>query len=92
MKVNVPFAFENESQHLPAGFYTLETKPGAHILIICGMSSSGKTLIDPDGGARSAKTNRLSSVGIGNVTSCVRSGPQVIRGGLLMNAVVRAFP
>ena len=40
MQVNVPFAFHNGSQRLPAGVYRLEMK-SSHVILLRGQSRSG---------------------------------------------------
>jgi hypothetical protein len=56
MQVNVPFAFHNGSQHLPAGVYRVEVESN-HVILLRGQSRSGFAITNP------AITNTASSTG-----------------------------
>ena len=46
MQVNVPFAFHNGSQHLPAGTYRVEIQ-SSYVLLLRGQSRSGFVMTNP---------------------------------------------
>ena len=46
MQVNVPFAFHNGSQHLPAGTYRVEIQ-SSYVLLLRGRSGSGFVMTNP---------------------------------------------
>jgi hypothetical protein len=46
MQVNVPFAFHNGSQHLPAGTYRVEIQ-SMYVLLLRGQSGSGFVMTNP---------------------------------------------
>jgi hypothetical protein len=56
MQVNVPFAFHNGSQRLPAGVYRVEVESN-HVILLRGQSRSGFAITNP------AITNNASSTG-----------------------------
>ncbi len=47
MQVNVPFAFHNGSQLLPAGVYRVEIQSG-HLILLRGQSRSGFVMTNPE--------------------------------------------
>lgn len=47
MQVNVPFAFHNGSQHLPAGVYRVEIED-SHVILLRGRSGSGFVMTNPE--------------------------------------------
>lgn len=47
MRVNVPFAFHNGSQRMPAGVYKV-TVESAHLILLQGSSKSGYVNTNPD--------------------------------------------
>jgi hypothetical protein len=59
IKVNIPFSFENGTEHLPAGVYTLQMSESGRILLIRGNSASGMTLILPDENSQPAKVGKV---------------------------------
>jgi hypothetical protein len=56
MQVNVPFAFHNGSQRLPAGIYRVEIQSN-HVVLLQGQSRSGFAMVNP------AITTASTSVG-----------------------------
>jgi hypothetical protein len=46
MQANVPFAFHNGSQRLPAGVYRVEIQ-SSHVILLKGQSRSGFTMANP---------------------------------------------
>src|SRR5882757_5638357 len=47
MQVNVPFAFHNGSQLLPAGIYRVEIQ-SSHLILLQGQSRSGFVITNPE--------------------------------------------
>src|SRR5690348_18290323 len=47
MQVNVPFAFHNGSQNLPAGIYRVEIESD-HLILLRGASRSGFVMTNPE--------------------------------------------
>ena len=47
MQVNVPFAFHNGSQNLPAGIYRVEIQT-QHVILLRGQSASGFVMTNPE--------------------------------------------
>jgi hypothetical protein len=47
MQVNVPFAFHNGSQLLPAGIYRVEIQ-SSHVILLRGQSRSGFVMTNPE--------------------------------------------
>lgn len=58
IKVNVPFAFENGSQHLPAGIYTLQMQSD-HVMLIHGQVNSGLTMTNPQETLRPSQKSKV---------------------------------
>jgi hypothetical protein len=54
MKVNVPFAFHNGSQRLPAGMYRVKIQ-SEHVILLRGYSKSGFVMTNPETGKPSDK-------------------------------------
>lgn len=54
LKVNVPFAFQNGAQHLPAGTYTLRLNN--HVLQILGAQTAGVALMRDEDGAPASRS------------------------------------
>jgi hypothetical protein len=54
MRVNVPFAFHNGSQRMPAGVYKVKIE-SAHLILLQGSSKSGYVNTNPEVGRPSAK-------------------------------------
>jgi hypothetical protein len=54
MRVNVPFAFHNGSQNMPAGVYTVKIE-SEHLILLRGYSRSGFVTANPEIGKPSAK-------------------------------------
>jgi hypothetical protein len=54
MRVNVPFAFHNGSQVLPAGVYTVSIQ-SQHMIMLRGYSRSGFVTANPESGRAAAK-------------------------------------
>lgn len=54
MRVNVPFAFHNGSQHMPAGVYRVKIQ-SEHLILLRGYSTSGFVTANPEIGKPSAK-------------------------------------
>ena len=47
MQVNVPFAFHNGSQNMPAGIYRVEIQ-SAHLILLRGQSTAGFVMTNPE--------------------------------------------
>lgn len=47
MEVNVPFAFHNGSQHMPAGIYRVELESN-HVVLLRGKTRSGFVMTNPE--------------------------------------------
>ncbi len=58
IKVNVPFAFENGSQHLPAGIYTIQME-NEHVLLIRGAKASGLSMTNPQETLHAPQTSKV---------------------------------
>jgi hypothetical protein len=56
--VNVPFAFENGSQHFTAGLYTIRME-SQHVLLIRGESTSGFAMAGIDEGIHPSETTKV---------------------------------
>jgi hypothetical protein len=54
MRVNVPFAFHNGSQHLPAGVYRVKIE-STHLILLQGASKSGFVNTNPEIGRPATK-------------------------------------
>lgn len=54
MRVNVPFAFHNGSQRMPAGVYTVKMQ-SEHVILLRGYSTSGFVTTNPEIGKPSEK-------------------------------------
>jgi hypothetical protein len=54
MRVNVPFAFHNGSQRLPAGMYSVKIQ-SEHVILLRGYSKSGIVMTNPEMGKPSEK-------------------------------------
>lgn len=54
MRVNVPFAFHNGSQQMPAGVYTVKMQT-EHVILLRGYSASGFVTTNPEIGKPSEK-------------------------------------
>ena len=54
MRVNVPFAFHNGSQRMPAGVYTVKIE-STHLIVLRGDSKSGYVNMNPQIGTPAAK-------------------------------------
>jgi hypothetical protein len=54
MRVNVPFAFHNGSQVMPAGVYTVSIQ-SQHMILLRGYSRSGYVTANPESGRAAAK-------------------------------------
>jgi hypothetical protein len=58
--VTVPFAFQNGAQHLPAGTYRIDMKPG-HVMLLRGTGphSSGFAMIAPEERLKAPETGKV---------------------------------
>jgi hypothetical protein len=54
MRVNVPFAFHNGSQVMPAGVYTVSIE-SQHMILLRGYARSGYVTANPESGRAAAK-------------------------------------
>ena len=57
-RVNVPFNFENGTQHLPAGTYTIELA-SQHILMLRGDRQSGLQMVQTDSNRKLADRSKV---------------------------------